>query len=296
MALTDSDVLKVLQNKLTKSEFEAFRRGVNQLAAIIASGNAYVKPNDGIPKGDLSQAVQSKLSQVDQCYQPGVKLAEDDLPEGVASSDEVLKATRGLINTSLRANRTIDEVYNAREGKTSVVANLQDNYSLKNEIISNLNTAGESGTIDKEHVEPPAHSEVTGTTADNLHPMNSIQGLTAALSAKVDTVTIIATINLSAETPKISVSQIDMSGLLHNSIGGRDTAGAHPQSAITDLVSDLSDLDSRMDSVEGAITTLNGFEAQQNANNNCLADAIAVLLTNAGLAVPACIQALETPT
>jgi hypothetical protein len=300
LALTNDEITKTLANMMTKQEYRAFLRSIEKIDRLVANGGYYAKPPDGIPKKDLSLDVQEKLNEVDQCYKPGKAINEDSLPSNVPTTTYVNNATRGLIRTDLRANRAIDEVYEARESTvgepmTSVKQNLNTHYSRKDEIIENINGEGETGTIDKEHVEPPAHSEVTGTTANDLHPMNSIQGLTAALSAKVDTVTIIATINLSAEPTKINVAQIDMSGLDHSDLGGTTDAGCHPQSAITDLTTDLSDLDSRLDSVETAISDLTGFESQQHDNNNCLADAIAELFTNAGLSIPDCIQALETP-
>ncbi len=286
---------------MTKQEYQAFLRSIETINQLVASGGYYQKPNDGIPKKDLDVSLQQKIDEIDQCYKPGKAINEDSLPSNVPTKPYVDNATRGLIRTDLRANRVIDEVYEARESTTgepmtSVKQNLNTHYSRKDEIIANVNSAGEIGTIDKEHVEAPDHSELTGITDEGCHPMSSIAGLVAALSEKVNSIEIIAKINLSAEPTKISVAQIDMSGLLHNSLGGKDAENCHPQSAITGLTSDLTDLDSRLDSVEGAVGALNGFMTQQNMDNNCLADAIAYILTQMALPVPACIQALETPS
>ena len=55
---------------------------------------------------------------MDQCYKPGKAINEDSLPSNVPTKTYVNNATRGLIRTDLRANRIIDEVYEARESTT----------------------------------------------------------------------------------------------------------------------------------------------------------------------------------
>lgn len=297
MALTNDDIVKTLSNMMTKQEYQAFLRSIETINQLVASGGYYQKPNDGIPKKDLDVSLQQKIDEIDQCYKPGKAINEDSLPSNVPTKTYVDNATRGLIRTDLRANRVIDEVYEARESTTgepmtSIKDNLNTHYSRKDEIIANVNSAGESGTIAKSHIQPPAHSEVTGTTSENCHPMTSIIGLVAALSEKVNIIEIIAKINLSAEPTKISVAQIDMSGLVHNSLGDRDAVNCHPQSAIIDLEGDIGAIETTLTTLNnivgdhgGAITTLQG-------NDNCLAQAIAQLFNLMGQPIPACVQAL----
>jgi hypothetical protein len=66
-----------------------------------------------------------------------------------------------------------------------------------------------------------------------------------SLDARLDDLTvsddIIAAINASTEATKISKTQIQVSTIDHNELDDRDVSDCHPQSAITDLVSDLSD-------------------------------------------------------
>jgi len=145
------------------------------------------------------------------------------------------------------------------------LADKLDSLTPTETIINTINNTEETELIDvgKIDVSSIDHASLSGLVESNVHPISSIgtsggDQLSTILSNKTDSATIIADINASVEVTKISKAQIQISTITHNELDDRDVADCHPQSAITDLVSDLSTITGNISTNTGNISTLSG--------------------------------------
>jgi hypothetical protein len=155
------------------------------------------------------------------------------------------------------------------------LADKLDSLTPTETIIDTINNTEETELIDVSKIDVSSidHVSLSGLTENNVHPISSIgtsggDQLSTILSNKTDAATIIADINASVEVTKISKTQIQISTITHNELDDRDVADCHPQSAITDLVSDLSTITGDISTNTGDISTLSGAVSTLQSNYN----------------------------
>lgn len=258
--LTNEEIVASLANKASKQEIEALSRQISDLMRFTGADKYYQKPSNGIPKSDLNQSLQTKIDEIDQKYTIGQAIDAASLPANIPTQDALNSATHGIQFTTMTANRVIDEVMSAREGKASLKANLDDLLAqiglraLLSAMIAQVNASTEMDgenplLISTAKQAPQDHQTLTNRTgAAGKHAIIDITGLATQLASKAIAAAIIATINASAEKDEnedpllINGTKLDFSTVLHNDIGGRSTSNAHPTSAISGLDTILSTL------------------------------------------------------
>ena len=155
------------------------------------------------------------------------------------------------------------------------LADRMDTFTLSESIISTINNTEETELIEVGKIDVTSidHAVLVGLTESNVHPISSIgtsggDQLSTILGEKTDSATIIADINSSVEVTKISKTQIQINTITHNELDDRDVSDCHPQSAITDLVSDLSTITGDISTNTGDISTLSGAVSTLQGNYN----------------------------
>lgn len=115
------------------------------------------------------------------------------------------------------------------------------------------------------------HNDLTGRSAADAHPISAITGLQTITDKVVNANNLVAgsNITLTSNGNDIVISATGEGGgegtSVHNELTGRDTANAHPVSAITGLSSQLSTIEEDIGTLETAVgtpvdlTTLPGY-------------------------------------
>lgn len=101
-----------------------------------------------------------------------------------------------------------------------------------------------------------SHNDISARDALEAHPMSAITGLTAWQTDVLD--------ELDEQAILIATAKTDILNLndkVHNNIGGRDTANAHPASAIaynatTSVLQKLNNIDGMISNITGDVSTL----------------------------------------
>lgn len=101
-----------------------------------------------------------------------------------------------------------------------------------------------------------SHNDISARDALEAHPMSAITGLTAWQNDVLD--------ELDEQASLIATARTDILNLddkVHNNIGGRDTADAHPASAIaynatTSVLQKLNNIDGMISNITGDVSTL----------------------------------------
>lgn len=101
-----------------------------------------------------------------------------------------------------------------------------------------------------------SHNDISARDALEAHPMSAITGLTAWQTDVLD--------ELDEQAILIATAKTDILNLgdkVHNNIGGRDTADAHPASAIaynatTSVLQKLNNIDGMISNITGDVSTL----------------------------------------
>jgi hypothetical protein len=261
--LTNEEIVASLANKASKQEIEALSRQISDLMRFTGADKYYQKPDNGIPKGDLSQSLQIKIDEIDKKYTIGQAIDAASLPANIPTQEALNNATHGLQYTTMTANRIIDEVMAAREGEASLKANLDSLLTqiglraLLSAMIAQINASTEMDgenplLISTAKQSPQDHQTLTNRTgAAGKHVITDITDLATQLAEKAIAAAIIATINASTEKDEnedpllISGTKLDFSTVLHNDLDGRETIDAHSTSAITGLDEILAALQGR---------------------------------------------------
>ncbi|HPP10970.1 MAG TPA: hypothetical protein PLK41_08275, partial [Defluviitoga tunisiensis] len=165
--MTINELLNVVEKKVSKEEFQAFKIEVEKFFQNYQAMLFYLKPETGIPLEDLNKSVQDEINKIKNAYMLGNPIQPEDLPSNVATKPYVDENTQGRIYPS-RAKDIIDEVVTARGGKTSLKEYI-DLHCLIIELITKINSLSE-GQINKARVEPPDHNDTTNRDAENCHP------------------------------------------------------------------------------------------------------------------------------
>jgi len=273
--LTNDEIVQALDGKATKQQVEALSKQIADLMRYTGADKYYQKPTDGIPKSDLASTLQTKLDEIDQKYTVGQAIDAASLPANIPTQDALNSATHGIQFTTMTANRIIDEVMLAREGKASLKANLDDLLAqiglraLLSAMIAQINASTEMDgenplLISTTKQAPQDHQTLTNRTgAEGKHAIIDVTDLATQLAEKAIAAAIIATINASAEKDEnedpllISGTKLDFSTVLHNDIGGRDRTDAHPMGSITGLTVLLTTIQQTISGIEGSIGGIN---------------------------------------
>jgi hypothetical protein len=257
--LTIDELLKVVENKVSKEEFQAFKIEVEKFFQNYQAMLFYLKPETGIPVEDLNLSLQNEINKIKNAYMIGNPIQPEDLPANVATKQYVDENVEGRIYPA-KARDIIDEIVVARGDKTSIKEYI-DLHALKTALIDLINSL--SGIIDKARLEAHSHNEHPNRDATDCHPITAITDLTTELASKVAKTSVIADINASVEEEIISNIKVQPSE--HNSTGGRDEEGCHPIEAITGLQTAFDDLDdilqTALDDLDGRIDTEEGKTA-----------------------------------
>lgn len=286
--MTIDELLKVVEKKVTKEEFQAFKIEVEKFFQNYQAMLFYLKPETGIPIEDLNKSVQDEINKIKNAYMIGNAIQPEDLPSNIATKSYVNENTQGRIYPA-KAKDVIDEVVVARGDKTSLKEYIDLHCKIL-ELITKINSLSE-GQIDKSKLEPHNHNEHPNRDAEDCHPQSAITNLETDLASKVSIATAITDINSTEEVE----AQIDKDLLEphdHNDLTNREMEGCHPQSAIDGLVADLYDINTRLDEQEEFSENLTDYATQLGYQSfldmiECLMNAMQNLLDlHSGYAPP----------
>lgn len=123
------------------------------------------------------------------------------------------------------------------------------------------------------------HNDISNRSAANAHPMSAITGLSTLLNSQDVRIG-----DLEGDALTMSGNITTLTNRTHNQILGRDTANAHPSSAISHggntLANKLNNIDAIISSITGTVGELNhGDLVDRNAANAHNIDAITGLRT-----------------
>ena len=107
--MTIDELLKVVEKKVSKEEFQAFKIEVEKFFQNYQAMLFYLKPETGIPIEDFNISVQDEINKIKNAYMVGNPIQPEDLPSNVATKPYVDENTQGRIYPS-RAKDIIDEV------------------------------------------------------------------------------------------------------------------------------------------------------------------------------------------
>lgn len=218
---------------LTRAEFNGFSSKINSRISALQTASLTFEKEYPISLSDLGSDITT-LWNPSQYWLKGEPITRG--LSGVVDLDYVTSRTVGEVNTTYDFNLAIDELVNAREGKTSFIENLHL-YSLKTELITNINAIS-TGTINKARQEPHDHNDTTLRDATGCHSISDITDLTDTLADLTEDDSVIEDINDSLESTKILVSQIDTIDHTDH-ISDRDSSNCHEMTAITDLMTEI---------------------------------------------------------
>lgn len=248
----NEELYAILGSKATKSDVEALRRLLLYIQQNVDSSEFYLKPLSGIPLKDMSAEVKALFDKLNSVYKQGEKIASEDLPENVITTEKLGKATTGLLNYFDTCSNIIDEVVEARQGELGITLLGNLNRKLnKAEVIAGINASSESVKISKTKMTALDHADVGLRDAAACHPATAISyikgldtitvsaeldALATAVALKANVLTIVDEINMYSGLALIDGALIDatslLAGLTHNSLGDRDADECHPASAI----------------------------------------------------------------
>lgn len=291
--MTIDELLKVVEKKVSKEEFQAFKIEVEKFFQNYQAMLFYLKPETGIPIEDLNKSVQDEINKIKNAYMVGNPIQPEDLPSNVATKPYVDENTQGRIYPS-RAKDIIDEVVIARGDKTSLKEYI-DLHCLILELITKINSLTE-GRINNERVEPPDHNDTTNRDATDCHPIGAITDLTTDLASKVAKTSVIADINASEEKVgeiPLVIDNTKVEPPAHNNTTNRDANDCHGIASITGLRTELDGLDSRLDTEEGKtaawenLALMRGYDSLASMIA-CMYTALQKLLTSHPTDKPPC--------
>ncbi len=180
-----------MNDYLTKAEFQAYKKSIDDKLALILERLYGRDPAELIKLADLDDEVLAELDTT-KFYKIGTQIRERDLPTNVATKTYVDGKTRGIVSP-VTAPSAIDELVAAREGEVALVTNLNDNYCAIEDIVTNINA--DTDVIDKERCEPHDHNTTTNRDASDAHPISSVTNLQDELDDKSYIVDMIGNIN-----------------------------------------------------------------------------------------------------
>lgn len=258
---------------MTHSEFTAYRTTIDEKISDMQLTVYGRNPDYPIVLADLGTDVMAYINPA-QYYLKGSLISAKDLPPNIVTMEYILPKIKGAVS-AVWAYDAIDEVVAARETKASLLTNL-GYYSKKADLITNINALG-SGTINAARVTPPAHNDTTSRDATGCHPISAITDLTTTLSGKAPSATIIATINATSEPTLIEADHLAYK------------AHTHPQSDITNLVTDLSTITGAVSDLQTAVgSILTGGYATTDEYFDCLYSIIVAMAGLISYTLPAC--------
>jgi len=290
--LTIDELLKVVENKVSKEEFQAFKIEVEKFFQNYQAMLFYLKPETGIPVEDLNLSLQNEINKIKNAYMIGNPIQPEDLPANVATKQYVDENVEGRIYPA-KARDIIDEIVVARGDKTSIKEYI-DIHALNTALIDLINSL--SGIIDKARLEAHNHNEHPNRDATDCHPESAITNLTEDLASKVEKISVIADINASQELVgeiPLLIDNTKVEPPAHNDTTSREANDCHPIEAITGLQTELDDLDGRLDAEEGKTAACENLALMRGYDSlasmiECMYAALQKLLTSHPTDKPPC--------